>query len=377
MTDGRQMCSARWLRLLVLLVVSASALTGGTASAQAQGPPLPLPSNPATAVAATPSPSQVSEAREVFRDLSDDEALYVGQSHFPEALMVSPYDGRHPLPGWTVTDWLSRYSATAGQGHSSKPAMIQSTLPLRARDDDGEMHPVDLGLEASDGELAPRNDLVPVELDGDRPAGTLTASDARITVGGVSPQEATVTRGRTWFGDAFPDTDAVLSAQPEGFEVSFVIRSPAAPEHFPLKLQGVPEGRFESIPASEGVPGDPPRSVRIVDGDGEIVGYVRPPFAYDSAHRPIQTTISIVDDHTLDMTVTHRDDPNLLYPAYADPYVGQEYRDGHWTNWSSTQYLNGGATPFNVRFGSCDYYWGAPTSACPRTPTTTVALPLT
>ncbi|WP_338897771.1 hypothetical protein WBG99_21050 [Streptomyces sp. TG1A-60] len=141
----------------------------------------------------------------------------------------------------------ARTEATTTWANPDGTVTVESfTGPIRVQDAAGKWRPVDVTLSEADGEIVPK----------------AAAADIAFSAGGSAAPLAQVSRGEKSFGvawdgalpkpvlkgntatypDAVPGGDVVVSALPEGFSHSVVLRErPSGPVEFrlPVKAEGL------------------------------------------------------------------------------------------------------------------------------------------
>lgn len=309
-----------------------------------------LPSSPPPVEPPEPSTEAVARSQAQFDDLGRDAALKIARLAFPELVSAPVFDAARPADDVRVEEFLGDGMAMVHEKGTPEPLIMDSTVPLRVRDGVGR-DPVDLSLEASAGDdFAPEDALVPVELDGQKPAGELLEGGARLVVDGTAEREMELVGDRTFQPNSFTDTDAFVVPNTSGFEINLIIRSPESPERFWIDLRGVPGARFVELKASLDEPHLQPDGFMIQGADGGVLGYVRDPLAYDADRRAVESRLEI-DGDRLRMTVEHRDEP-IVYPVAADPVAEQSYgltgsgtkTPAGWQGWEHKQASRAGRT---------------------------------
>lgn len=257
---------------------------------------------------------------------------------------------------------MGRRGAVVEERDGPGRALMQSTLPLEARDDSGRLAPVSLELVPQpDGDLETENGLVDVEIDASRPMGVLSDEGAGVAFSGGPTGAAMVSNGRAFYVDVQRDTAAVVEPQPLGFEMSLIVLSMDAPESFGLDAAGVSGVTFEEI--TEDVPEGlaHPFAVRR---DGERVGVVMPPVAFDADGRPVRVELVKAGASRLLLSVPHRS-ADVRYPLVADPEIHSGFGNLGWPGWEFEEHLGQGAGgPYHFACASSN----AAGQPCPRTP---------
>lgn len=160
---------------------------------------------------------------------------------------------------------------------------------------------------------------------------------------------------RAFFANILPDTDVAVTPLPDGAELSVLVRSPDAPEHFALDVKLPGGARLRHAVAKDPIPGDPPRSLEIVRGD-RTLGYIHPPVAIDADGQQVPATMGL-DGQDIVLDVPHRG-RGINYPVNVDPEM-RLYSDYYadWLRWAWTQNRGGGGS-FGATKNNCAYYCG-------------------
>lgn len=295
-------------------------------------------------------------SRTAHRGLSRDEALALARSAFPDQLMGPLFDGSHPAAGLRVIDQRGEGSALVEDTRTGKRALLMSTLPLQAKRSDGRLAPIDLSLESTAGGVGPTNSLAPFRVEPVSAAGvSFPGKGVSISVWHGDRHSVQTANDRAFFANVLPDTDVAVAPLPDGAELSVLVRSPDAPEHFALDVK-LPEGaRLRHAVAKDPIPGDPPLSLEIVRGD-RTFGYVHPPVAIDADGQQVPATMGL-DGQDIVLDVPHRG-RDIRYPVNVDPEM-RLYSDYYadWLRWTWTQNRGGGGS-FGAAKNDCAYYCG-------------------
>jgi tripartite motif-containing protein 71 len=218
-----------------------------------------------------------------------------------------------------------------GNEEPSEPALIESTLPLRAPDSDGQLAPVDLSLEPVDGGLEPANPLVEVNIPAELGDGiSLPQQQIQIQVKGAPDgrSPSTVGEGTAFFPNVAADTDFTVTPTATGFETNTQLRTVEAPTVQELQLQ-LPEGA--SLEATEAGGAE-------VKRHGELILSIHPPVAQDANGAEVPVRLEVKGNALL----THvSPDFSTLYPVLVDP-VFETY---DWQKYSETAKLPSGFVP--------------------------------
>ncbi|MFL5839359.1 MAG: hypothetical protein ACJ77Z_02780 [Thermoleophilaceae bacterium] len=254
-------------------------------------------------------------------------------------------------PGQRVESYLGDYQALVDVG-GGKNAVAESTLPLRAEDENGELAPIDLALEDAGSVFRSRNPLVSTRISKDAAAGvTFDHAGFGVSVADTNTSSAPeLVDGKAFFANTATDTDTLIRPVPEGIETFFMVRSASAPEtarlHFNLPAGAMLREAW----------GD--RVVEIAT-DAGVIGRIEAPAAWDADQVAVPVNAAI-DGTDIVLTYPHRNG-DYHYPLTVDPIVGSSVQenfnlDGNgnrtacvndngdpfsgW-NWSTNAYVNG------------------------------------
>lgn len=211
---------------------------------------------------------------------------------------------------------------------NGKPALLDSTLPLRVPGLFGREEQVDLGLEHAEGEIQPANPLTEAGIPSQLGEGIeLPGAGIEIEiVGAPEDRTASIVEGAAAvYPNVAEDTDFAVAPTPTGVETFTQIRSPQASSSQTL--------RFD-LPAGASLQASGEGAAEILE-DGEAVVGVHPPSAIDAAGAQVPVSVQ-VDGDTI--TYTAEPGPNAIFPLLLDPVV-EEYTwgNGNQTNMSDWQ----------------------------------------
>jgi sugar lactone lactonase YvrE len=210
---------------------------------------------------------------------------------------------------------------------SAGPRLLDSTLPLRTENDEGQVREVDLDLEHREGEIQPANPLVDVGIPNELGEG-IELPEMGITIGvdgapgQVSP--SIVGESVALYPNISEDTDFAVAPTPTGIETLTTIRSSQSPteERYTFKL---PEGAELHLLKNDG-------GAEITQG-GESLVQVPPPSALDANGASVETTLG---ESSGSLTVSVEPGNDAAYPILVDPLF-QTYE---WKAKNSTTGIN-------------------------------------
>jgi hypothetical protein len=328
-----------------LLFVAVVAVTPGIASDDPQAtstPLLPPQDDPATLEAerdaaareeaeqaqlATPAAhAERVESREAFEDQSTAEALATARSNFGDFMSDPFWLGPDLLSGERISRYLDDYSALVAQPDGPSIVM-ESTAPLRARTDSGEMRPVDPTLVGDADALVPKNVPGDTRIARDS-TDAATLGDSGIGVGVPTPGtggDVKVLDDKAFYANVGEgaDTDLIVGSTPHGIEAAFQLRSAESPSDPSLTFD-LPTGAQLRLQNDLGGAGDAPPGAVSVIRDGDDLATVMPPIATDADGQSVDAAYEVRGTE-LAVRVDHRG-RDLRYPILVDPYVVEDYQ---------------------------------------------------
>ena len=260
-----------------------------------------------------------------------------------------------------VEKFFNDHVATVSQAGSDKGALVQSTLPLRAADDDGVMKPVDPSLDQQDQHFESANPVVDVAYP-DSAAKQVRLQDAGVglTVDSADADSSVPTPfgdDKLFYHEIAKDTDLIVAPVTQGFELMTQIRSADSPERLPLTVS-MPQGA-ELHEAADG------QGIEVVRS-GSRLALITAPVAVDAAGNSVPSHLSVTDGDHIELVTEHRS-AQTSYPVLVDP-VTEDWTNNSWqwqgnTNtigwWNGSWAPGGYSTPF-ASFGCVAGYncWG-------------------
>lgn len=190
------------------------------------------------------------------------------------------------------------------------PALIESTLPLRTKDVEGQEAAVSLGLERSEGELQPINPLVEVGIPTELGEGiTLPSAEVQIQLQGAPRERApSITeQSVAFYPNVADETDLAVAPTPSGVETLTQLRSPDSSTTQTFHLQ-VPEGA--DLESSE-VGG-----AELTQGARTLMT-VMPPTAIDADGKSVPATLTVAGNS---ISVKTKPSSSTAYPVLVDPF---------------------------------------------------------
>jgi len=239
-------------------------------------------------------------------------------------------------PGQKLVRYQGKYAAVIDD--HGKRELIDSTVPLQAPDQNGNMAPVNLDLQQSGSGFSVSHPIVPVHVSA-KPDGAVLVGSGGLQVWplqGAHPVSGQLVDGRVFWANAQRDTDVLAMPTPAGVEVSYLLRSPDSPQDITLGL-GLPAGAQASRTL------DQAGGVQI-KRNGKVVATITPPVARDAGGKEVNVAYAIGASGDLVMRVDHRS-KDLEYPIAVDPEV------------STDQLFDYGATPVGWNANNVNGNW--------------------
>jgi len=222
--------------------------------------------------------------------------------------------------------------------------LLESTIPLRTEDANGDLKAVDLGLEGTPETLQPANPLIALDIPTQLGDGIeLPEAGIEIKLEGAPAERSPSTIANTvaFYPNVAPDTDLAVSPTPAGVETLTQLRSPEAPRTQIFGLQLPPGAALEETPEGGA----------IATLQGQTLLTVLPPTAIDAAGASVPTQLG-VEGSSLRITISS--DAQAQYPIVVDPNMWDNY------NWYYNGYL--GWEGFNT--GGYTNAFRAPDTGC-------------
>lgn len=262
---------------------------------------------------------QREESQHAFGDISAGESEELLRTVFSEQLEALNTDPSRFLSDAQLIRPLGESGAVVkDEGEGS---LLETTVPVRTEDEEGQLAKVDLSLEATPEGFQTENAISDLLLP--------TSADEPIQVGdeGVEiAQAGAVESSANRFGDknlfypsVLPDTDLMVAANSFGAELYDLLRSKDSPEDLRFEI-GLPEGaelRSDEHGGAE------------VLREGETLTLIPKPYALDAQGTEIPVQME-VEGSSLLVHVAHREG-DYAYPALLDPIVEDWVNQGN--NW--------------------------------------------
>ena len=297
---------------------------------------------------ATPAFRKQREAsRYAYKGLEGEEAAALLNQVFGPVLKTFNND-----PARYMTD--AKLDQPLGNGDAvvtsqGKTALMEGSVPVQAKNEDGELEKVDLSIESTQDGFVPANPLVDVRV------GKKADEGIEIGSGGLTVRQAGAERssaGRpfgeknVFFGevDEGSDTDLLVSPISSGVEISDMLRSADSPETLRFPIETPAGAHLRSVIGG---------GAEVVGEDGTPLALVGKATATDAQGTAVPVA-SEVDGDSVVLHVDHREG-DYAYPILVDPTIENLYQDWGW--WYSGQHLSGiGAWAWNSS-NSSSWMW--------------------
>jgi YD repeat-containing protein len=270
------------------------------------------------------------ESRFAFAHLDRGGAEELLRTVFAEQLAQLNRDPARFLSDAKLLSTSEPTSATVKDDGDS--LLLESSLPVKAEDEQGDLRKVDLSLEGTDAGFEPENALVEVRIpeSADRP---IEVGDQGVAIKLAGADEQSLTRPfgdeNTFAAEVLPDTDMLVSPIATGVELFNLLRSEDSPETF----------RFEvEMPAGAELRANDDWGAKVVEGD-ELLAMIPEPVAVDAQGTDVPVEMTL-EGNSLVLQVNHREGDYAM-PILLDPILendelwiyGQNLDTmGHWTN---------------------------------------------
>jgi len=178
-----------------------------------------------------------ARSRAAFRGLAGAAARRAGREAFPEVLGPRPVGGLPLAARQRLVGYVGEMAALVDRPGGGPPALVESTLPLRAAAEGEDAQPIDLTLDREGEGYVPRRVPVGVRFPSRLGDGiSLPGAGVRVTPAGGGDGEGTSVDGRLWWQNVATDTDFSVVPRFDGFETAHVLRSSDSPQELRLGL---------------------------------------------------------------------------------------------------------------------------------------------
>jgi tripartite motif-containing protein 71 len=253
---------------------------------------------------------QREESRLAFADVDQATARDLLKTVFAEQLAQLNQDPGRFLSDAQLMSTSDATSATVKDEGDGQ--VLESSLPVRTEDEEGDLRKVDLSLEETAGGFETANALVevqipdsagqPVEVGQDGIAIKLAGADGERTLRPFGDENVLAT-------EVLPDTDMLISPIATGIEVFNVLRSERSPETLRFRVD-MPAGAVLRAKGEWGAE---------VVKDEELLTTIHEPVAVDAQGTDVPVELRVEDDF-LALTVDHREGDYAM-PILLDPVL--------------------------------------------------------
>src|SRR5689334_5354339 len=297
--------------LLATICVAAPVLAETPAEEGEATPPLELRRDEALE---TPQAVAAREESEfAYADLTAGQEAVLLQESFAQQLEAIDADPARALADVTIERLDSPTEALVTL--DGEKALLESEVPLRAPEEDGDLHKVELGLEETPEGFEPANPLVDLTLpDGAQDPIGIGDEGLAITPVGAAASTATPIGDEDLLLPAVhEDTSLLLSPVAGGLELSAMLASRNSPEQLAFDV-ALPPGA--SLRASDA------GGAEVVDADGAPIATITAPHAVDAQGTEVPAALA-VQGSSLTIQVPHRE-LDVAYPLFVDPEFIEE-----------------------------------------------------
>ncbi|HEX6204906.1 MAG TPA: DUF6531 domain-containing protein [Solirubrobacterales bacterium] len=207
-------------------------------------------------------------------------------------------------------------------------ALLESEVPLRAPEEDGDLHKVELGLEETRAGYEPANPLVDLSLpdSAQDPIGIGDEGLAITPVGTDATVATPIGEEDLLLPATHEDTSLLLSPIAGGLELSAMLASRNSPQELTFDVS-LPQGA--SLRAAES------GGAEVVGADGEPTATITAPHAVDAQGTEVPAALA-VEGNRLSILVPHQG-LDVAYPLFVDPEINESFNGGsnlgYW-NWA-------------------------------------------
>jgi YD repeat-containing protein len=268
--------------------------------------------------------SEREDSEFAYANLTPEQEEDLLQQRFAEQLEAIDADPARALADVTIERLDSPTEALVTL--DGEKLLLESEVPLRAPEEDGDLHKVELGLEETPAGYEPANPLVDLALpdSAQDPIGIGEEGLAITPVGTAPAAPAPIGEEDLLLPAAHEDTSLLLSPIAGGLELSAMLASRNSPEQLAFDVT-LPQGASLRAATSGGA--------EVVGADGAPVATVTAPYAVDAQGTEVPATLA-VEGSTLKIQVPHRE-LDVAYPLFVDPEIIED-----WSGFADTSKLN-------------------------------------
>ena len=307
--------------LLAVVCVAAPVLAETPAEEGEATPPLELQRDEALE---TPQAVAEREGSEyAYADLTAGQEAGLLQESFAQQLGAIDADPARALADVTIERLDSPTEALVTL--DGEKVLLESEVPLRAPEEDGDLHKVELGLEETPEGFEPANPLVALTLpdSAQAPIGIGDEGLAITPVGAAASAATPIGDEDLLLPAVHDDTSLLLSPIAGGLELSAMLASRNSPEQLSFDV---------ALPQGTSLRGSEAGGAEVVDAGGNPVATITAPHAVDAQGTEVPATLA-VEGSSLSIVVPHRE-LDVAYPLFVDPEIIE-----NWSGFADTSKL--------------------------------------
>ena len=289
------------------------------------GPALSAELEPEPATDSSQAIAEREESEFAYANLTPQQEEELLREHFAPQLQAIDADPARALADVTLKRIDSPTEALATV--DGETVLLESEVPLRTAEEDGELHKVELGLEETAGGYEPANPLVDVSLPGTA-AESIGIGDEGLAVTPVGTGDVPASE----FGEedlflpaAREDTSFLLSPIAGGLELSAMLASRNSPQQLAFDVD-LPQGA--ALRANE------TGGAEVVDAAGNVTTSISAPYAVDAQGADVPAALA-VEGSQLVISVPHQG-LDVAYPIFVDP----EFIEEDWSGFADASKLS-------------------------------------
>jgi tripartite motif-containing protein 71 len=210
-------------------------------------------------------------------------------------------------------------------------SLMDSTLPVRTEDENGELSKVDLTLEETPQGFKTDNALVDLALPASA-RGAIEVGDGGFAIAQAGALESPARRfgdKNLFYPEVLPHTDLMVASTSFGAELFNLLRSKDSPEEFRFAIEVPPGAELRS---------DGQGGAEVVR-EGETLTRIPKPWALDAQQTDVPVTLEVEGDLIV-LNVAHREG-DYARPILLDPAIIQD--GNNWYEGKNLDLLTNGA----------------------------------
>ncbi len=198
-------------------------------------------------------------------------------------------------------------------------SLMDSTLPVRTEDENGELSKVDLTLEETPQGFKTDNALVDLALPASA-RGAIEVGDGGFAIAQAGAAESPARRfgdKNLFYPEVLPHTDLMVASTSFGAELFNLLRSKDSPEEFRFAIEVPPGAELRS---------DGQGGAEVLR-EGETLTRIPRPWALDAQQTDVPVTLEVEGDSIV-LNVAHREG-DYARPILLDPAIIQDGNNWH------------------------------------------------